>query len=171
MSIDELALRREIYGFADLKRYTFGQRFVIRTAGVLFWALIALIGRTLRWSAVEVEPVDESTRANRRFPPDGRVPARRHGRGPHRRRPEGSALRRQPGAVGLAALTGAAVIPVSASAERYWQVRNWDRFQIPKPFTRVVVLAGDPIRVDRAGGDAAIAHAQEELQTTLDRLR
>jgi len=52
-----------------------------------------------------------------------------------------------PGAVIIAQRTGAAMIPVAAAASRAWHLRSWDRFLIPKPFARVTVAYGDPIRV------------------------
>ena len=37
------------YKFADLSCYPFKKRFLIRAAGVAFFLLIKLIGRTIRW--------------------------------------------------------------------------------------------------------------------------
>lgn len=49
-----------------------------------------------------------------------------------------------PGAVRLALLTGAPIMPISVEAERYWQAPSWDRFRIPKPFSRVEVVFHPP---------------------------
>lgn len=72
------------------------------------------------------------------------------------------------GAVRLAALSGQAVLPFCISPRRFWTVRSWDRLQIPRPFTRAVVLIGEPIYVGASGEEAA---AQEKLQASLDALR
>jgi lysophospholipid acyltransferase (LPLAT)-like uncharacterized protein len=61
--------------------------------------------------------------------------------------PRGPARSVAPGSVIIAQRTGAAMIPVAASANRAWHLRSWDRFMIPKPFARVTVAYGDPIRV------------------------
>ena len=61
--------------------------------------------------------------------------------------PRGPARSVAPGAVIIAQRTGAAMIPVAASANRAWHLRSWDRFIIPKPFARVTVAYGNPIRV------------------------
>src|SRR5262245_28940467 len=63
----ESELRRRVYEFADLSRYPLRKRVVIRAAGVFFWMVIALIGRTLRWVAVDTASMDEMVRDDRRF--------------------------------------------------------------------------------------------------------
>jgi hypothetical protein len=85
--------------------------------------------------------------------------------------PRGPRFVAKPGAVRLARMTGQALLPFHISAERYWEVKSWDRFQIPFPFTRAVVLVGKPIYVTPASSDDEIAARQSELQATLDQLR
>jgi lysophospholipid acyltransferase (LPLAT)-like uncharacterized protein len=51
----------------------------------------------------------------------------------------------QDGVIYVAAVSGAPLIPISASATRGWRMRSWDRFLVPKPFARVSVHLGDPI--------------------------
>lgn len=61
--------------------------------------------------------------------------------------PRGPARSVAPGAVIIAQRTGAAMVPVAAFADRAWQLRSWDRFIIPKPFARITVAYGEPMRV------------------------
>ena len=61
--------------------------------------------------------------------------------------PRGPAHSVAPGAVAIAQRTGAAMIPTAMSASNAWRLRSWDRFAIPKPFARVVVAYGEPIRI------------------------
>jgi hypothetical protein len=61
--------------------------------------------------------------------------------------PRGPAGRLKPGLVWLASRTGLPVVPVAGAARRCWRLRSWDRMRIPKPFERVVVAYGEPIRV------------------------
>jgi lysophospholipid acyltransferase (LPLAT)-like uncharacterized protein len=75
------------------------------------------------------------------------------------------------GAVRLAAMSGQPILPFCIAPRRFWTVGSWDRLQIPRPFTRAVMLVGEPIHVDPNGGDAALARAQEALQGSLDALR
>lgn len=59
--------------------------------------------------------------------------------------PRGPIHKMKPGTAFLAKEAQATVIPVAFSARRKWQFRSWDRFQVPKPFTRVHLVWGAPI--------------------------
>lgn len=63
--------------------------------------------------------------------------------------PRGPALTVSEGVVKLAQMTGARIIPVSYSASRRFLLKSWDRFIVVKPFGRVHVAFGEPIRVPR----------------------
>jgi lysophospholipid acyltransferase (LPLAT)-like uncharacterized protein len=60
--------------------------------------------------------------------------------------PRGPAGTVAPGALIISQRTGAPMIPTAAAANRAWRLRSWDRFLIPKPFARVTVAYGEPIR-------------------------
>lgn len=51
------------------------------------------------------------------------------------------------GLVQLAALSRVPIVPLRVEAERKWVLGSWDRFQIPKPFSRVRFTFCAPIRV------------------------
>ena len=51
------------------------------------------------------------------------------------------------GALIIAQRTGAPIIPIATIAARSWKLKTWDGFEIPKPFTRVVVVYDAPISV------------------------
>ncbi|RJR53875.1 MAG: DUF374 domain-containing protein [Desulfobacteraceae bacterium] len=51
------------------------------------------------------------------------------------------------GLIRLAQLAHAAIIPIYITVDRAWITHSWDRFLIPKPFSRVQVRFGDPIDV------------------------
>jgi lysophospholipid acyltransferase (LPLAT)-like uncharacterized protein len=53
--------------------------------------------------------------------------------------PRGPAMVAKPGAAQLASQVGTAVGTFYVVPERAWQLRSWDRFLIPKPFSRVLV--------------------------------
>ena len=61
--------------------------------------------------------------------------------------PRGPRERVKPGTVFLASHSGLPVVPIASAASRAWVLESWDRFRIPKPFARVVVACGQPIRV------------------------
>jgi lysophospholipid acyltransferase (LPLAT)-like uncharacterized protein len=50
------------------------------------------------------------------------------------------------GIVALSLKTRISILPMNAIADRYWVLnKTWDKFRIPKPFSRVRVYYGDPI--------------------------
>jgi len=61
--------------------------------------------------------------------------------------PRGPARKVQPGAVFFAQKSGKPLVAVGIGAGHAWHTRSWDRFLIPKPFSRVVWLYGGPIFV------------------------
>jgi hypothetical protein len=55
----------------------------------------------------------------------------------------------QGGALGIAQRSGVPIVPIAAAAERCWRLNSWDRFVIPKPFSRAVVVLGEPVDVPK----------------------
>lgn len=51
----------------------------------------------------------------------------------------------QPGLLSIAARSELPIIPLTAGARSSWRLGSWDRFEIPKPFTRLRVITGEPI--------------------------
>lgn len=80
--------------------------------------------------------------------------------------PRGPAGVVQPGVAFLAGATGHPILPYHIEADRHWTLGSWDRTQIPKPFSRVVLVIGPPVTV-KSTADAAVAAAQEELTQAL----
>jgi lysophospholipid acyltransferase (LPLAT)-like uncharacterized protein len=76
----------------------------------------------------------------------------------------------QPGVVYLASRTGLRIVPIGVGYRRPWRVGSWDSFAIPRPFSRVRCIFGEPLAVP--GGlalDALNAHSRQ-VQAELDRL-
>ncbi|MFL6194485.1 MAG: lysophospholipid acyltransferase family protein [Thermoanaerobaculia bacterium] len=79
--------------------------------------------------------------------------------------PRGPLREVQPGVILAAAATGLPIQPVALAATRAKLLRSWDRFVIPKPFSTVHFVYGEPLSVERRGNiDAAAA----ELKARLD---
>ena len=55
------------------------------------------------------------------------------------------------GVVYAAKVTGFPVVPFYWTAKNAKRLRSWDRMLVPKPFSKVVFLYGDPITVPRDG--------------------
>jgi lysophospholipid acyltransferase (LPLAT)-like uncharacterized protein len=51
------------------------------------------------------------------------------------------------GPIHLASVTGIPVLPIAINASSYWELRSWDRFQIPKPWAKLTLVIGEPIRI------------------------
>jgi len=84
--------------------------------------------------------------------------------------PRGPARIAQPGAVWLAKATGNPVLPFHLEADRHWTLRSWDRTQIPKPFSTVALVVGEPFHVSGDADDDAIESARLDLETRLQAL-
>jgi lysophospholipid acyltransferase (LPLAT)-like uncharacterized protein len=53
--------------------------------------------------------------------------------------PRGPRYTFNPGAITLAQKTGAKILPIRVIYSKYWRLKSWDGFMIPKPFSRVEV--------------------------------
>lgn len=79
-----------------------------------------------------------------------------------------------PGALIVSQRTGAPLVLITVDAPRAWRLKSWDRFLIPKPFTRVTIAYEDPLRVEASDARAAAAQAplwQERLRNLAARFR
>lgn len=81
--------------------------------------------------------------------------------------PRGPRFELKPGVVAVARKTGAWIVPVSVAYSRYWQLKTWDGMLIPKPFSRVAVLYGQPYQVPAKIEDESTysLELQERLMT------
>lgn len=215
------------YSFADLSSYSFKDRLLIRAAGLVFFVLIKMIGRTVKlevdgrenWEAASRDgktpiytfwhnhiflgtyfwsPCRIVVMTSQSF--DGEYIARfiqRFGHGAARGSstrgatgafvemvrlmragcptaftidgPKGPRHVAKMGAVLLAKKTGNPILPFTITPAKFWEVkRSWDRFQVPKPFTRARVDIAPPIFVPPDADEAGLNAGREELQRALD---
>jgi len=84
--------------------------------------------------------------------------------------PRGPRAQVKSGAIELAKLTGAPIVPVSFSAVRRRFLKSWDAFLLPLPFCRAVYIWGEPIYVDATATREEVAKHQELLAARLDLL-
>jgi lysophospholipid acyltransferase (LPLAT)-like uncharacterized protein len=85
--------------------------------------------------------------------------------------PRGPRYVAKPGAVYLAKKSGNPVIPFNVAVEKKWVAHSWDQFQIPKPFSRAIVLVGDPIYADAEMNREQLQAIEAKIQSMLDELR
>lgn len=84
--------------------------------------------------------------------------------------PKGPIYVAKPGAVQLAKLTNCPLLPVCQTTSKFFEVKSWDRFRIPKPFSKGLIAFEDPIYVTRDSSQEEVEKRQAELQAALDKL-
>lgn len=74
------------------------------------------------------------------------------------------------GVIKLAQETGIPILPVCVVSNRFWRMhRSWDRFRIPKPFSKVTILYGEPLLVAEDAADLDLHRkALEQALKSLD---
>ncbi|KAA3602909.1 MAG: DUF374 domain-containing protein [Candidatus Scalindua sp. AMX11] len=82
-------------------------------------AMLSIIKRAREWDALAITP-------------DG---------------PKGPVHKAQSGIIYLGQKTGYPIIPMSIWSSKYWTLPSWDKFQIPKPFSKSIIQYGDPIYI------------------------
>ena len=74
-------------------------------------------------------------------------------------------------AVKLAQLTGYPIGVFYAHPEKAWRLKSWDRFLIPKPFSRVAISWGKNTEAPRASDPLVIEAKRLEVELALERAR
>jgi lysophospholipid acyltransferase (LPLAT)-like uncharacterized protein len=85
--------------------------------------------------------------------------------------PRGPRYVAKPGPVLLARRTGCPIFCFHISTQRYLQLNSWDRFQVPAPFSRALLLGAPLIRVPADTDREGLLAKQAEVQNVLDALR
>jgi lysophospholipid acyltransferase (LPLAT)-like uncharacterized protein len=86
--------------------------------------------------------------------------------------PRGPRYVAKPGPVMLARRTGRPIIVFHVGLERAWTLRKtWDLMQIPKFFTRAVLVIAPPLEVSRDTDRKRLEEKHEEMQKELERVR
>ena len=73
----------------------------------------------------------------------------------------------QEGVMSLAQITGLPILPVSYFLKHKFQLKSWDRFQIPVPFTVCEVTAGRVFQISREATDAQREALRQEIEAEL----
>lgn len=82
--------------------------------------------------------------------------------------PRGPIYESKPGPILLAQYTSSPIIPISVSASRYWCLRSWDKFMIPKPFSTITIGISDAIYIDKKLPVADLEKQQKLLSKALN---
>ena len=83
--------------------------------------------------------------------------------------PRGPKYHMNKGPIFLASETGTPLYLVAINYSSYWELKSWDRFQIPKPFSTLTLVMGDGITVppdlDAEGLERERLRVQELLRS------
>ena len=71
------------------------------------------------------------------------------------------------GAVMLAQLTQSPMLPVAYAADRYWELKSWDKFIIPKPFSRIVIAVGEPHYIDKKSNAEKMEEERKAMEADM----
>jgi lysophospholipid acyltransferase (LPLAT)-like uncharacterized protein len=82
--------------------------------------------------------------------------------------PRGPARKAKPGAVALARLAAAPIVPVGVAARPCRRLGSWDRALLPAPFARVHCHYGPPLHVPKDLSEEELAACSRELESALD---
>jgi hypothetical protein len=85
--------------------------------------------------------------------------------------PRGPVYKVKSGAVKLAQLTGYSIGIFYAHPERAWELRSWDHFLIPKPFSRVAISWGRQVEVPQTEDPLVMEAKRLEVEAALERVR
>ncbi len=82
--------------------------------------------------------------------------------------PKGPAHEVKPGIVEISKQTGAMIVPYGVYPAKYWSFHKaWDKFRLPKPFTKVFIRYGEPIFVKQDLSIAEFDEISEKIKTSL----
>ncbi len=85
--------------------------------------------------------------------------------------PRGPIYRTKMGPIKLAHITGARIGAFHLEPERAWTMHSWDRFLVPKPFTRIVVSWARWTTVPTNFVENQFEQKREELDAAIERAR
>jgi lysophospholipid acyltransferase (LPLAT)-like uncharacterized protein len=81
--------------------------------------------------------------------------------------PRGPVYRPGGGIILLAQKTGAQIIPLNLEYSRCWRLPSWDKFILPRPFTRVRFILGPPHQVRATSSEQEFEAERERLQAAM----
>jgi len=81
--------------------------------------------------------------------------------------PRGPMGRVKAGVIKMAFEANAVVIPLYTSAEHAWFFNSWDRFMLPRPFSRVFISFGREIRLESFDGKDGFEMMRKSLENIM----
>ena len=81
--------------------------------------------------------------------------------------PRGPAYHLSGGIISLAQISGADILPMNFEFSGHWRLKSWDRFIVPKPFSRVRVIFGERYRVRETANEVEFEAERERLRKAM----
>lgn len=81
--------------------------------------------------------------------------------------PRGPAYHLHGGIIFLAQKSGAEIWPMNFEFSRYWRLKSWDRFIVPKPFSRVRVIFGQRYRARQTATEEEFEAERQRLYNAM----
>lgn len=77
----------------------------------------------------------------------------------------------KPGLMRIAQFAGLKVVPTITSGQKRWVFeKSWDKFMIPKPFSRVMIRFGTPIEIPEALSEEAFEEKRRYIEQQMEML-
>ncbi len=76
----------------------------------------------------------------------------------------------KPGLIRIAQHAGLPIVPTITSGQSCWTFNSWDRFMVPKPFSRVIIRFGTAVEVPEKLDDEKFKAMQKKLEMRLRKL-
>lgn len=71
------------------------------------------------------------------------------------------------GAVKIASSTGGYLVPMYTVTDKDWHASSWDKFIIPKPFSKVKIVYKDPIKIQKTDDQGLLEQYRKKLENEL----
>lgn len=78
--------------------------------------------------------------------------------------PRGPLGKVKAGVIRLAHVTGATIVPFYVSAENAWNFKSWDKFLLPKPFSKVMLRFDKMIKFNEVQEEARFEEQRKQLE-------
>ena len=78
--------------------------------------------------------------------------------------PRGSSGKVKAGVIRLAHVANAVIVPFYVSAENGWYFNSWDKFLLPKPFSKVSLRFGKMIKFESVKDEESFEKQRKQLE-------
>lgn len=83
--------------------------------------------------------------------------------------PRGPLYKAKKGVIEVAKETGAVIVPLASYPSSYWVFEKaWDKFRLPKPFSKITLQLGEPIKVEKDISPKQFSEIAELLERNLN---